>query len=686
MKINLLISFLVLLSVQKTVAQTQFSVAETPFSDTLAEVVITAQRCETVLANTPASVTKLPQRKLLERQERTAPEALMSLPGVFVQKTNHGGGSPFLRGLTGNQTLFLVDGIRLSNATFRYGPNQYLNTVDPFTIANIEVLKGGGSVGFGSDALGGTINVLTQMPEFQGNVIHLERSNKYSGEAIALWRSHDMENTAHLKGNFSSKKMAIHLAGSLRKFGDLAGGDTTGVQSPTGYEEAALDLKGKARLGKNAVLILAHQFFQQDDVPVYHKIQLENFARNHIVLQQRQLSYARFEFTPDKMPGLHKITATFSFQQSDEHRESQKNGSAILRKEADEVNSLGASVQAEAWISTAWHSIVGTEIYHDLVGSYRSDEDTGTGNTTEKRGLYPDGATHTSAAVFWLNNWKSGSWNLTGGVRYNYFSIRVEDETIGEAHLNPGTLVWNTGVLRNFNRRNIAFFSFNTAFRAPNVDDLGSLGIVDFRYELPTTDLKPEKSYNFELGWRYRPERWQAEVAVFRNELRDLIARVRVGTDSIAGYPVYRKENVQQGYIQGVDINGKVLIANDLYLEGAVAAQYGQNVTDDEPLRRIPPLFGRLGLHFSKKDWQITLEHLFAGKQERLAKGDRSDNRIPVGGTPGWQIVNIYGHWHWKWLLLRAGFWNILNADYRYHGSGVNGPGRSVSVGAAVEF
>jgi outer membrane receptor protein involved in Fe transport len=681
MNLKLLTCLAVVFSIQAARAQVFSPGAEAPLLDTLSEVVVTAQRFETQRFETPASLEKLTQKRLLDRQERTAPEALMTTPGVFVQKTNHGGGSPFLRGLTGNQTLLLVDGIRLSNATFRYGPNQYLNTIDPFSIQNIEALKGGGSVGYGSDALGGTINVLTQSPDFQ------ETGNKWSGKALTLWRNRDMEKTAHLESHFAGKNMALRAAGSLRQFGDLAGGDTTGVQSPSGYEETAFDLKGRFRLGENAALTLAHQFLRQADVPVFHKIQLENFARNHMTLQRRQLSYARLEASPDGGSPLQKITATASLHRSDERRESQKNGSAILRKEADEVRSLGFSAQAELKISAWWRSTAGVETYHDLVGSTRSDVDTGTGSSTAKRGLYPDGATHLSNAVFCTNNWESGDWNFTGGLRFNHFSIKVEDENIGEAHLKPTALVWNAGALRKFGNADAVFVSFNTAFRAPNVDDLGSLGIVDFRYELPTADLKPEKSHNFELGWRHRAEeRWQLQTAVFRNELRNLITRVRVGTDSIAGYPVYRKENVQEGYIHGIETSGNVLIVNNLHLEGALAWQYGQNVTADEPLRRIPPVFGRMALHFSKKNGQVTLENLFAATQDRLAAGDKSDNRIPAGGTPGWQIWNLYGSYSWKWLKLRAGFWNILNEDYRYHGSGVNGAGRSVTVGATVNW
>ena len=130
-------------------------------------------------------------------QYRTSPEALSGTTGVFVQKTNHGGGSPFVRGLTGNQTLLLMDGIRLNNATYRYGPNQYFNTIDAWTVSKIELARGTGSVQYGSDALGGVIQVFTKDPSFNKDAkLHTTVRGKlatqdieYSGRAVMEYQS-----------------------------------------------------------------------------------------------------------------------------------------------------------------------------------------------------------------------------------------------------------------------------------------------------------------------------------------------------------------------------------------------------------------------------------------------------------------------------------------------------------------
>ena len=88
----------------------------------------------------------------------------MARPSVMVQKTGYGQGSPYLRGFTGFRTLMMVDGIRLNNSTFRDGPNQYWNTVDPWSVARYEAVMGPASVLYGSDAVGGAVNALSFAP------------------------------------------------------------------------------------------------------------------------------------------------------------------------------------------------------------------------------------------------------------------------------------------------------------------------------------------------------------------------------------------------------------------------------------------------------------------------------------------------------------------------------------------
>ncbi|HOW98651.1 MAG TPA: TonB-dependent receptor plug domain-containing protein, partial [Kiritimatiellia bacterium] len=125
----------------------------------LPEVVVTASRTPRDPQAEAATVYGLNTQEQTTRQGlRTTPDLLKGLPSAMIQKTSTGQGSPFLRGFTGFRTLCLIEGIRLNNSVFRDGPNQYWNTVDPLSIARSEVVMGPGSVMYGSDAVGGTMN------------------------------------------------------------------------------------------------------------------------------------------------------------------------------------------------------------------------------------------------------------------------------------------------------------------------------------------------------------------------------------------------------------------------------------------------------------------------------------------------------------------------------------------------
>ena len=116
----------------------------------LEEIVVSASRRAESALSMPYTVTVQDMNELLAiRQVRTIPEAMREISGVMVQKTGHGQGSPYIRGFTGLRTLFLIDGIRLNNSTFREGPNQYWNTVDPASVYRLELVKGPSSVRYG---------------------------------------------------------------------------------------------------------------------------------------------------------------------------------------------------------------------------------------------------------------------------------------------------------------------------------------------------------------------------------------------------------------------------------------------------------------------------------------------------------------------------------------------------------
>jgi outer membrane receptor protein involved in Fe transport len=420
-------------------------------------------------------------------------------------------------------------------------------------------------------------------------------------------------------------------------------------------------------------------------VPVYHKITLENYAVYKMDPQNRELGYLRFNHKFDN--GILKSAmVTASMHNTYEGREMRKNGSNITRLENDKVRSLGLS--AEALISSGknWSSNNGIEVYNDRVGSTRTDTDQSTGISVAKRGLYPDGATMNSIALFTIHTFNWTGWNISAGGRFNAFIINVSDEVSGQTRLTPSSVTGNLAILRKLNNNSNLFISGNSGFRAPNIDDLGSLGIVDFRYEIPNYELKPEHSFQYQIGYKYQNNNLRGEIYLYRNELYNLIVRNKMEGDSIEGYQVYMKENVERAFIQGIETAWDWDLNESWAFTGSITYTYGQNLTQNEPARRIPPLFCPATLEYSLKNWWIGLEFQAAGKQDRLATGDKDDNRIPPGGTPGWDIFNINSGFSMKHLRIDLSFLNLFNVDYRFHGSGINSYGRSAFITVAINI
>ena len=179
-------------------------------------VTVTAQRGAVEAVEQSAQVVSIKDEAALRtRPLATLGNALEGAPGILVQQSTYGQVSPFLRGLTGYQVLNLVDGVRFNNATFRSGPNQYLAYIEPSQAERLEALLGPTGAQYGSDALGGTINVLTATPAF---------ANRFTAEWQVFGASADASGGNQAKVTFGTKRLALLFGGAGQKHNDLRAG------------------------------------------------------------------------------------------------------------------------------------------------------------------------------------------------------------------------------------------------------------------------------------------------------------------------------------------------------------------------------------------------------------------------------------------------------------------------------
>lgn len=647
------------------------------------EVVITADRHEKVSFESAQAISVLNKERISQLAPMSLPDALSSTHGIWMQRTNQGGGSPFIRGLTGYQTLLLIDGVRFNNTTFRSGPNQYLNTIDPLMIDRIEVVRGQGSVQYGSDAIGGVIQMMSHTPNFSSDNVSI------NGYAYGKYLSNNMEKTGRLNLEVGMKNTAISIGATVKDFGDVVAGGDLGKLDATGYEEYSLDFKLVQKIGKKQLFTAAYQRLKQADVPLYHKLVTGEYATYNFHPQQRDLGYVKWVSFSDKK-WIKEIRITQSFQQSFEGRIKQKSNSIEIKEEKDKVGTLGSVVEIISKPSSFWSISSGLEYYYDNVKSGAISYEENSATVNQSRGLYPDNSSSGNFAVYSLHSFTKNKFNFSLGGRYNFYELKVDDATFGQTSITPSALVGNAGVTYKANTNFHIVGSAGTGFRAPNVNDVSSFGIADFRYETPNFDLKPEKSLNYEIGLKSKFEKFSSNIYFYRNNLTDLITNVRStfnGQSTIDGIQVYKRTNIGKAVIKGIECDLEYLLGENIMARANLNYTHGENSESKEPMRRIPPMYGNVGISWQvRSEWRINSTWSYADTQGRLSSGDIDDDRIADGGTPAWNTLDLGVNYIYKNIDIQTGIKNLFDKAYRMHGSGVDGIGRSFWIAARINL
>lgn len=646
-------------------------------------VVVTAVRSERTMFDIPQSTSVVTSSDMREAAIMTVPGALDGEAGVEVQRTNLGGGSPILRGLVGNQVLVLVDGIRLNNSTFRLGPNHYLNTVSPFGTDRVEIVRGPASSLYGSDGLGGVVAVFTEDVSTTGQT---EFSSGYDTATDAP--------LGVVKTSGGHGRLGYLAVVSAANFGDLEGGGRTGVQSPNGYQRRTGDLKLTLDLKDRGKLLVAGQYFQDEDVPRFDRIAAGRDLVNVMDPQRRTLGYVRYQKNLH-VAGDPSFAATLSRMEQTEGRRIVPTGASSETVERDEVTTHGLGVQWTWPEHRRQEWLAGVEFYGDDVESERVRRDLDTGDATQEPGRFPDGARYLSAAAYSQATVHAASrLDLVLGARYGRFRSRAFIEALDLPHRSAfGDLTGSTLFLFRLTPRLHLSGGVSQGFRAPNLDDTTIFGHFNAGVEVPSPDLTPEYLVNYELSLKVLASRIWMSLTVYDSHLRDLIVRSAgtfLGSPTYQGEDVFQRRNLDRAQITGGELDFRAWPLERLLISFSLAQTRGTNSASGEPLTRMPPLSGRLGLRLlllsSKNAWVESITD-FADRQDRLSATDRADTRIPAGGTPGYGVVGLgFGFGKPGGWQANLALHNLGDLDYRVHGSGINGPGRSLRVLIRREF
>ncbi len=653
----------------------------------LGSITVTANRYEERTFLTQPNITVADAEQFGERNFSTTAEVLREEPGILVQKTTYGHGAPIIRGLIGKYVLLAYNGIRLNKPTFRFGGNQYLNTIDLQSLDRVEIARGPSSVMYGSDAIGGVVNAISRAPLFGNDRFTLSPkvTSRYSsadnGRSLAL----------NIDGGFNKFSGALDL--SYKKIEDLRGGGNIGKQVPTGWEE----YDGSARLyyfiDNGNSLTVDYLAVRQNNVPRYDNYVNGDFEEYIYDPQDRDLAALTFDRHHDT--GLWRsLKVNVSWQNELEGTNTRKTGKTVRNEALDEITTWGTYAQTVISPHARHRLAFGGEFYRDKVISQQVEIRDGVASPV--RGTFPNNSKYISSGIYLQDDWTlTEKLSLTAGTRYNYYKVDSPlGEPFGDCKDDFRDITGSVGLtFRPIEKLNL-IARWSQGFRAPSFNDLVVLKYSSSGVDAPSPGLKSEHSNNFELGAKVLSDNFDGELFVFYNDLRDLIDRYP-GTyngltfydedgDGIQNddeYDIYQKFNVDHARIYGFEYRGRYNLNHHWTVNTNCFWTRGENITLDEPLSRIPPIMGMAALKYAhRKNIWVEFFVRAAGDQRRLSTRDRDDSRIETNGTPGWATVNLRGFYGFGRISVNVNLENIADYKYKEHGSGIYCPGRNISL------
>ena len=656
-------------------------------SQNLDEVILSVARSASNVNQIAEKVSVIKSEDLFISSPSSGAEMLELSPGVRIQKSQGGGGSPIIRGFEANRVLIVVDGVRMNNAIYRSGHLQNSITIDPNNIERAEVIFGSSSVGYGSDAMGGVIHYYTKNPI-------LKNSEKISSSFTTNFNSANNSVSNNFNTNYSSENWGSITSISVSKYGDIKMGKKRNhgysdwgltpifsqnsrykfysepsinldenIQKNTGYSQVDLFQKFLFRIGDDNLLNLNIQFSESSDIDRYDQLSIPKdnslkFSEWYYGPQKRLLISPSLRIFPKKK-FMDKGVITFGFQKINESRIKRKFNSLNRSHQIEDLKVLSLNGDFDTSFNNGHNVSYGVETTYnhnyskayDRVLNVDGSNVVGVSKKFAIPTRYPsDGSSYASFASY--VNW---SWNMSEfftfniGTRLTFTKLKASwndvisvNPQLSRVNLNSQALTTTVSMkLRPSNKIQINTV-LSSGFRNPNIDDIGKIRENNGLLVVPNTFLKPEYAYNLDLGVDYKSldNKNFLSIRGFSTIISRHIGRAEYIVYSDITTPdtstiIYNNEevttiankNLGNRFIHGFSIDGFNNLSRSLKIDYSLTYTKGDNNETYGPLPSISPLFGSLSLDYVKNDLTIKAVYKFSDSKD--------PSEYSIGGEDG---------------------------------------------------
>ncbi|WP_417264948.1 TonB-dependent receptor domain-containing protein [Brumimicrobium sp.] len=714
-----------------------FQVEMEPSFFMMKEVVISANKWSQISSDVPYKVSSLKAKDIAFHNPQTAADLLAVSGDVFVQKSQQGGGSPMIRGFSTNRLLYTIDGVRMNTAIFRGGNVQNVISLDAFAMESAEVLFGSSSTIYGSDAVGGVMSFQTMKPAFSEDEKPLVK-----GKALMRYSTANKENTGHFDINVGWKKWAILTSVTASKYDHLRQGSNGPEDYLKAYHVQRIDSIDVVVAQEDELLQVATAYNQINlmqkvryapnenwDIEYgFHYSETSPYGRydRHGELKDGAPKFAEWNYGPQKWMmnqlSINNYSSNVIYDQMSikiahqnfvESRIDRKFNNDNRRTREEEVTAYSANLDFSKRLGAKNNLFYGLEyIINDVVSTGFSENiTTNVVNPTAAR--YPQSNWQSFGAYINDEHKITEKLTLQGGLRYTHYMLDAEFDNsfyalpFEEANLNSGALTGGLGAVYSINSKTALRMNASTAFRSPNVDDIGKIfdsepGAV----VIPNPNLKAEYAYNVDVGvTRVFGNFLKLDLTGYYTLLENALVRRNFqlnGMDSImydgSLSQVQAIQNAATANVYGIQAGVDINLSKGFMLTSKFNYQVGEEEMDDgtlSPSRHAAPWFGVTRLSYTYRKMRLEVNAIYQGEKSHADLSVSEQGKTDIyaldsnGDTyaPSWYTLNLKAMYQFhENFSVSGGLENITDQRYRTYSSGLSGAGRNFVLSLTANF